>query len=305
MNRPLPAFLAFSLAVAPFATIRAADYVERHDTIYNSLTIERRGTVVELRARSRQGEYLESAVDLADPLNLQVAYTRSLYAGLFFKAPPEHVLMIGLGGAGFHRLFAHAYPQALLQSVELDPKVEELARTHMDFVPTDRTPVATMDGRLYVKRSRERWDWLILDAFRGGYVPPHLKTQEFYRECASRLADDGVFITNLHAGTELFYSDLKTLRSVFPQVVLFQTRGRGNVIAIGVKYASPKVTDPTSWPATESLQTPLGTRLDLAALRAEHLAWPAAQVERARLLTDDFSPVEFLDAMKVHNTEEK
>lgn len=305
MIRPLPILLAAAFAAGTVPSLDAADYVERYDTIYNSLTIERRGTVVELRARSRQGEYLESAVDLADPLNLQVAYTRSLYAGLFFKAPPERVLMIGLGGAGFHRLFAHAYPQALLQSVELDPKVEELARTHMAFAPTERTPVATMDGRLYVKRSRERWDWLILDAFRGGYVPPHLKTQEFYRECAARLADDGVFLTNLHAGTELFYADLKTLRSVFPQVVLFQTRGRGNVIAIGVKYASPKVTDPASWPAPETLQGPLGDRLDLAALRAEHLPWPAAQVERARLLTDDFSPVEFLDAMKVHNTEEK
>lgn len=303
MTRPILAFLSLSLAAS--GPLPAADYVERYDTIYNSLTIERRGSVVELRARSRQGEYLESAVDLADPLNLSVAYTRSLYAGLFFKAPPERVLMIGLGGAGFHRLFAYAYPQALLQSVELDPKVEELARTHMDFKPTERTPVATMDGRLYVKRSREKWDWLILDAFRGGYVPPHLKTQEFYRECASRLADDGLFITNLHAGTELFYSDLKTLRSVFPQVVLFQTQGRGNVIAVGVKYASPVITDPSVWPAPETLQAPLADRLDLTALRAEHIPWPATQADRARLLTDDFSPVEFLDAMKVHNTQEK
>jgi hypothetical protein len=29
---------------------------------------------------------------------------------------------------------------------------------------------------------------------------------------------------------------------------------------------------------------------------------PTKQVERARLLTDDFSPVEFLDAMKTNNT---
>jgi spermidine synthase len=305
MNRRLLSLLALLVAGSGIASLRAADYVERFDTIYNSLTIERRGTMVELRARSRQGEYLESAVDLANPLNLVVAYTRSLYAGLFFKAPPQRVLIIGLGGAGFHRLFTHAYPDALLQSVELDPKVEELARSHMDFKPTERTPVATMDGRLYVKRSREQWDWLILDAFRGGYVPPHLKTQEFYRECAARLADDGVFITNLHAGTELFYSDLKTLRSVFPQVVLFQTRGRGNVIAIGVKYTSPVVTNPSSWPSPDSLQAPLEGHLDLAALKAEHIPWPEAAVARARLLTDDFSPVEFLDAMKVHNTEEK
>lgn len=295
-------FLAFAVGCP---ALKSADYVERYDTLYNSLTIERSGTLVELRARSRQGEYLESAVDLADPLKLVVAYTRTLYAGLFLKPQPQRVLMIGLGGAGFHRLFHHAYPQTLLQSVELDAKVEELARTHMNFALSDKTPVAIMDGRLYVKRSRENWDWLILDAFRGGYVPPHLKTQEFYRECAARLADDGVFITNLHAGTELFYADLKTLRSVFPQVVLFQTQGRGNVIAMGVKYAAPAMTDPARWPSPESLQVPLSGHLDLSALKSEHIPWPEAQVARARLLTDDFSPVEFLDAMKLHNTEKK
>jgi len=303
MIRITLALLLISVAGGP--ALKGADYVERYDTLYNSLTIERRGTLVELRARSRQGEYLESAVDLAEPLKLVVSYTRTLYAGLFLKPQPQRVLMIGLGGAGFHRLFHHAYPQALLQSVELDAKVEELARTRMDFAPSDKTPVAIMDGRLYVKRTRAQWDWLILDAFRGGYVPPHLKTQEFYRECAARLTDDGVFITNLHAGTELFYADLKTLRSVFPQVVLFQTRGRGNVIAMGVKYSTPVITDPTAWPAPATLQAPLAGHLDLAAVRAEHIPWPAGLVEKARLLTDDFSPVEFLDAMKVNNTDDR
>src|SRR5690606_29620146 len=115
--------------------------------------------------------------------HLVVGYTRTLYAGLFFQPRPERVLMIGLGGAGFHRLFAHAYPEALLQTVELDPKVLELCQSHMDFVPTEKTPVAIRDGRLFVKRDDRRWSWIILDAFRGGYVPPHLKTEEFYREC--------------------------------------------------------------------------------------------------------------------------
>ncbi len=283
----------------------AQNYIERHDTLYNSLTLERRGTLVELRARSRQGEYLESAVDLSDPLQLVVAYTRTLYAGLFIQPEPKKVLMIGLGGAGFHRLFTGAHPETLLQSVELDGKVLELARDHMAFTPTERTPVATMDGRLYVKRSREKWDWIILDAFRGGYVPPHLKTQEFYRECAGRLADGGVFITNLHSGTQLYYADLKTLRSVFPQVVLFQSHNRGNVIAIAVNHASPTINNPATWPSPDTLNERLLGRLDMNEILAERIDWPATLVERARVMTDDFSPVEFLDAMKIHNTEEK
>jgi spermidine synthase len=281
----------------------AGDYVERFDTLYNSLTVERRGDIVELRARARGGESLESAVDLSEPLRLVVPYTRTLFAALFIQPQPARVLMIGLGGAGFHRLFAAAYPNALLQTVELDPKVFELCQERLGFKPTAQTPVALMDGRLFVKRDKAKWDWIILDAFRGGFVPPHLKTEEFYRECAARLADRGVFVSNLHSNSALYYADLKTIQAVFPQVVLFETAGRANAIACAVKYREPVITDPAKWPATGTLtRPPFAGRLDLDAIRDEHSALPKTAMSTARVLTDDFAPVEFLDAMKTNNT---
>lgn len=298
--------LSFAFAAAPSDKPAAAgDYTEQHDTIYNSLTVERRGSLVELRARSKRGVYLESAVDLNDPLKLVVPYTRSLYAGLFFEPAPKRVLMIGLGGAGFHRLFATAFPTTVLQSVELDPKVTELAESRMDFRPTEMTPVAALDGRLYVKRSKETWDWIILDAFRGGFVPPHLKTEEFYRECAAKLGPRGVFIVNLHSGTKLYHADLKTLLGVFPQVVLFATPGTGNVIACGVKYRAPVMTKPEAWTIDPALDARLVGRVKLEALRQEVAAWPEREVKRAKMLSDDFAPVEFLDAMEENNTTDR
>lgn len=290
------------------AVLRAAegDYIEHFDTIYNSLTLQKRGNIVELRARSRGLDALESAVDLSDPLQLVVPYTRSLYGALFIQPKPKRVLMIGLGGAGFHRLFGAAYPDALLHTVELDPKVVELCKTRMQFKPTAKMPITEMDGRMFVKRNREQWDWLILDAFRGGFVPPHLKTEEFYRECAARLSDRGVFISNLHATSELFFSDIKTIQAVFSQVVLFETPGRGNVIACAVKYASPSITDPSRWPSPETLNVPaFKGRLNLGEIWRERVPIPAARVRDGRVLTDDFAPVEFLDAIKSGNTDKK
>jgi spermidine synthase len=302
-----PLILILSLAaLAPVRGAGSGDYIEHFDTTYNSLTVEKTGTIVELRARSRRGEALESAVDLADPLRLVVPYTRTLYAALFFQPAPREVLMIGLGGAGFHRLFAAAYPSATVHTVELDPKVVELCETRLAFHPTKQTPLTTMDGRMFIKRDRDQWDWIVLDAFRGGYVPPHLKTEEFYRECAARLANDGVFVSNLHATSELYYSDVKTIQAVFPQVVLFATKERGNVIACAVKYRTPDITDPARWPATAALARPVFSgRLDLDAIRAEHTALPTAEMRRAKVLSDDFAPVEFLDSIKVNNTADR
>lgn len=295
------ALVLIVLTTGVFAAARK-DSVENFDTLYNNLTIEKRGSIVEMRARSRGAEYLESAVDLDDPLRLVVSYTRSLYGALFLQPQPKQVLMIGLGGAGFHRVFAQAFPEALLQTVELDPKVFELSQTHLGFKPTEKTPVAIMDGRLFVKRNRAAWDWIILDAFRGGFVPPHLKTAEFYRECAARLEERGVFISNLHSNTQLYASDLKTIQSVFPQVVLFQTAGRGNVILCAVKYATPVITDPTQWPAAEPLTALLHGRVDMNVIKHERINLPQEAMQTAQVLTDDFAPVEFLDAMKTNNT---
>ena len=282
------------------------DFVERFDTIYNSLTVEKRGNIVELRARARGSEALESAVDLSDPLQPIVHYTRTLYGALFIQPKPQRVLMIGLGGAGFHRLFAAAYPNALLHTVELDPKVLELCETRMQFKPTANTPVTIMDGRMFVKRDKQQWDWLILDAFRGGFVPPHLKTEEFYRECAARLSEGGVFVSNLHATSQLYYSDLKTIQKVFPQVVIFETLGRGNVIVCAVKYRTPVITDPSKWPTPESLTLPVFKgRLDLTEIRREHGIFPVDRMRTAKVLTDDFAPVEFLDTLKANNADQK
>jgi spermidine synthase len=295
-----------TLALALAGGARGQNTVEYFDTIYNSLAIERQGTIVELRARARGSEALESAVDLADPLRLVVAYTKSLYGALFIQPQPKRVLMIGLGGAGFHRLFSAAYPDSLLQTVELDPMVYELCRTRMEFKPTAKTPVSIMDGRMFVKRDRQQWDWLILDAFRGGFVPPHLKTEEFYRECAARLSERGVFISNLHATTELYYSDLKTIQAVFPQVVLLGVDGRGNVIALAVKYRDPVITDPAKWPTAASLTVPvMAGRLDLAQIREEVIPIPTDRMKKARVLTDDFSPVEFLDTLRANNADNR
>jgi len=298
------------LVLAPVLGFAASptgpDYVEQYDTTYNSLTVEKRGSIVELRARARGTEALESAIDLSDPLQLVVAYTRSLFGALYIQPNPKRVMMIGLGGAGFHRLFVAAFPDSLLQTVELDPKVLELCQTRMGFTPTKKTPVAIMDGRMYVKRNKEQWDWLILDAFRGGFVPPHLKTEEFYKECAARLSDRGVFISNLHATTELYFSDLKTIQAVFPQVVLFRTGDRGNVIACAVKYRTPVITDPARWPSPESLARPVFEgRLNLVELWKEHSPIPVNRVRAGRVLSDDFAPVEFLDALKAGNTDDK
>jgi spermidine synthase len=162
-------------------------------------------------------------------------------------------------------------------------------------------PVTIEDGRVFIKHDTGTWDWIMLDAFRGGFVPPHLKTQEFYQECAARLDEQGVLVSNLHDGTKLFAADLKTLKSVFPQVILFNTGGRGNVIACAVKYSAPDITDPANWTKVDDLKPRFKGWLPIDLIRDERMPWPTAQVAEAKVLTDDFNPTEMLNAIAANN----
>jgi hypothetical protein len=78
----------------------------------------------------------------------------------------------------------------------------------------------------------------ILDAFRGGFVPPHLRTVEFYKLALSHLVTDGVFIANVRTDTALFASDLRTMRAVFPQVGFLDVPQPENAVMVGVNWAS-------------------------------------------------------------------
>lgn len=297
---PAPAAAPATPAVPTLPPPPKGDYVENFDTTYNNITVQRDGTRVELRARSRRGEFYESVVDVADPTKLILQYSRTVYAAAFFQPEPKRALIIGLGGAGIHRLFAQAYPDALLQTVELDPMVLALCQSRLEFKPTAKTPVAIMDGRMFVKRDTNKYDWILLDAFRGGYVPAHLKTEEFLRECAARMNDHGVFINNLHEGTELFYADIKTMQKVFAQVVLFNPPDSGNVMAFGVTYQTPVITDPTKWPDPEVVGKRLFASVDLAAIKTEHIPIPK-EAASAQVITDDFNPAELLNIIKTNN----
>lgn len=300
----LPALVAaLSLPLVGRAQAAAGDFEKQFASPYNTITIARKANVVEMRARlnAKSREYLESAVNVEEPLRLVVPYTKTMFAGLFIDPDPKRVLIIGLGGGGFHRLFVYAHPQATLHTVEIDPKVLELAQEYMGFRPFERMPVTIQDGRVFIKHNTETWDWIILDAFRGGFVPPHLKTQEFYQECAARLTDRGVLVSNLHDGTKLFAADLKTLTSVFPQVVLFNTGGRGNIIACAVKYTTPDISNPANWATVEQLNPRFSGWLPMELIRGERMAWPAAQLTDAKVLTDDFNPTEMLNAIAANN----
>jgi len=265
------------------------------ESVYNYLIVDHEGTIVKFR-RMENGATV-SAIDLADPKRQVIPYTSMLFCAALVKGNPKQVLSIGLGAGAINRLFQPTFPEARLTTVEIDSMILEIAKSHTGFRESARDRVVLGDGRRYIARSSETWDWVVLDAFvRNSQVPFHLTTVEFYKLIADRLSTDGVLVSNLHFGTLLYHSHIRTLREVFPQVVLFGGPETGNVIAAAVKYRTPNLLDMVAENDLEGLPDLRLWGVDFARLKRK--ASNAAAVvlaDEAPLLTDDFAPVEYLD----------
>ena len=258
---------------------------------YTTIVVERDGKFVDMRFGLSRNAPRQSSIYLEDPSHLVLPYTRAMLAGVFVQPDPQRILLIGLGGGALNRFVSTAFPNAEMTTVEIDPVVLELARDKMGYQPGQHETVVVSDGRTFLRNNPSKYDWIFVDAYGGGAVPPHLKTKEFYELLRARLNPQGVAILNIHGGNKLFLSDQATLKSVFPEVHLFSVRQAGNVIALAFSGNRPDFSRSPSFDIKHA---------KLKSYLTEILATYLGPAETgAPVLTDDFVPVETLQRVSV------
>ena len=267
------------------------------ESVFNHLIIRRDGSIVSFRRQENGGTV--SAIDLDNPRRQVMPYTPILFAPALVKCCPSSVLNIGLGAGAFDRLFETAFPQSRLVSVEIDPMVVEVAETYTAFRRGPKAEVVIADGRRYLSQSRGRWDWIVVDAFvRKSQIPVHLTTREFFELARSRLSPGGVFVVNVVGSrSALFHAYLKTLTAAFAQVAFFPVRQRPNVIAMGVAFKDPDLMKLIGDANPARLPDLAAWGVDFQAIQKSAVpvsAYPLSPTTKG--LTDDFAPVEILDA---------
>jgi spermidine synthase len=161
----------------------------------------------------------QSCVLLSDPRRFALNYTRMMMAGtLFTGAPPQRVLIIGLGGGSIPTALREILPQAQIDAVEIDPAVTRVAKRFFNFREDAKMKVSELDGRVYVKRALRagtKYDVVMLDAFDHEYIPEHLLTREFLTEVKSLLAPEGVLVANTFSSSRLYDHESTTYADVF------------------------------------------------------------------------------------------
>ena len=276
------------------AGAQEAGLLEKRESIYNNIFIFGDKDSVTMTFGHNKRYYTESSMKLSDPGALTVQYTRLMTLGLAYAPKLERILEIGLGGGRTVTYLKAALPDTAILTVEIDRDVVELAKKYFQFKESASMRAVVADGRSFLLRDNDRWDIILIDAYRGPFVPFHLLTREFYSLVKSRLAPGGVVVQNIEPSTMLFDSATATLNSVFASVDLYD--GGGNVVAVG--YDGPSLRQADLLARAARVQARYNLRYDLQAMATTRrvLGRPTGKV-----LTDDFAPVETMRAIEQNN----
>ena len=210
----------------------------------------------------------------------------------FFNDPPfapsqvRRVCVIGLAGGTVARQATAVYGEIPIDGVEIDPAIVEVGRRYFDM-NLPNLQVYTTDGRFFLANTGQRYDLIVIDAYRLPYIPFQLATTEFFALVHSRLTERGVVAVNV-GRTESDYrmveSIAATLGQHFPSIHAVNLPDTFNTVIV----ATRQETDPGNLMANlGAVQSPFArVAIEGASSR------PYALSGEGLVFTDDRAPVE-------------
>ena len=287
------------LALSVFSGAALANVIHEERSLYRNIIVDETRDLRCLKFNTKSSQTSQSCMYKNDPDKLVFNYTKLTFASLLVTENPKNVLIIGLGGGTLSNVIHELYPAAKIHNVEIDPAVLSVARDYFSFIENDKVTSSVQDGRIFIKRAaikKKKYDWIILDAFNGDYIPEHLLTKEFFEEVKGVLADGGVVAANTFSSSKLYEHESATYHSVFGDFINVSRANRSNrIILAGFKAM------PTKAQLNERVKA-LGPKLkkydvDINAISnymqytKNSQDWP----KNTKILTDQYSPANLLN----------
>lgn len=183
---------------------------------------------------------VQSAMHLAHPDRLCLAYTRKMMAFLLFNRTPARILLLGLGGGSLAKFCYHRLPGTAVTAVEVNPDVIALREQFRIPADDDRFRVIRADGASYVAQLALRKDVILADACNRTGIAPQLGAIEFYQNARRCLSRGGVFVANLCGNAHARAGHLAKVRNVFGEYLTLRVRHGGNDIVFAFKDQAPQ-----------------------------------------------------------------
>ncbi len=189
-------------------------------------------------------DWVQGAMRIRRPYDLELAYTREMMAGLLLRGEgetcpdtaggwPRSVLQIGLGAGSLTRWLHHHVPGAKLTVVEINPRVVAMA-AHLFKLPeeSERLEIVIADGADFIAEATRAWDWILVDGFDPDARTGRLGDESFFAGCMKRLTRRGLLTVNLLGRNRGFMGSVERLRNASEgRALVFPSCDSGNAVA--------------------------------------------------------------------------
>ncbi len=276
--------VVFTLSLTSSAVTGASDVVYDGDSAYSRYQVLARqyhGQAAHLLIMDNEG--IQSGVSLARPHDPLFEYAKRFVEAAQVYGQPQDILMVGGGTFTVPSQLAYRFPNARIDIVEIDPKLTQLAQDYFSFQPTENTRVINQDGRVYLNQNQKKYDIVFMDAYSAITPPFQLTTVQAVQRIADSLKPGGIIVANAIATPEGPQSAYATSQLATYQAVLENVRWR--------KVAVDRANDVRQNVILVAGDTDNALRVD-GRLGGEPLSLPNEPT--AKLLTDDFAPIERL-----------
>jgi len=297
-------YLVISLCIAQLLIMQSAmaKVIHSERSLYRNILVEDKGNLRCLKFNVKSNKTRQSCLMKDQPQQLVFNYTKQLLTALLVNPAPKRILIIGLGGGTMSNTLHQLLPDSAIDNVEIDQSVIKVARQYFGFLENDKIRTFSQDGRVFVKRAllkQEQYDWIILDAFNGDYIPEHLMTKEFLIEIKTLLTENGMLTANTFSSSKLYAYESATYKSVFGDFYQVTNADSSNRIILAgksdlVSLSGKEQLSGNMTALTDKLQ---GLGVDIKQLfrniksTKSHQNWP----DDSPVLTDQFSPANLLN----------
>ena len=164
----------------------------------------------------------------------------------YFNKNANSTLMIGGAAYTYPMHYLNKYEEKTIDVVEIDSKMTELAQEQFGLnVQDPNLKIYHQDGRSYLNTTKNKYDCILIDAFKGLNAPFELTTVEAMANARNCLNESGIVLTNIISSLEGEESDFiqyeyATYKKVFDEVKIFQVypvekQKVQNLILVGIK----------------------------------------------------------------------
>lgn len=289
---------AFLIAAGSINRSQATTIFDRYSRYHHVQVIDDGG----YRTLSFNGS-METRMSLANPLQGHFEYTEYFHMPWLWNHDIHRVLMIGLGGGSTQRSYQHYHTNVMVDTVEIDPVVVEVAKKYFGVTETPHHQIHNSDGRVFLRRTSKRYDVIIMDAYTttryGSSIPPHLTTRQFFQLASSHLTTNGVLAYNVIGQIQGWRANIigamyRTMKEVFPEVYMFPAKSSMNVVIIGTK-TSERFDEARVQREAAALEKSGASLIPEFRVRLRAFEnTPPTSAASSPVLTDDRAPVESL-----------